>query len=98
MSKQIINNGESGLSARTKLNQNFTELYDSSSSLNVFQSSVQLLSSNWQTTYIASSSYISSIPTGTPEANALTNIIRITQNGYNNIINPSLDTLYIIVG
>lgn len=98
MSKQIINNGESGLSARTKLNQNFTELYDSSLNLNTFQTNIQSLTSNWQTTYIASSSYISSIPTNIQEANALANIIRITQNGYNNIINPSSDTLYIIVG
>lgn len=28
MAKQIINNGESGLAVRTKLNSNFTELYD----------------------------------------------------------------------
>lgn len=28
MAKQIINNSESGLSVRTKLNENFTELYD----------------------------------------------------------------------
>lgn len=27
MSKQVINNGETGLSVRTKLNENFTELY-----------------------------------------------------------------------
>ena len=28
MAKQVINNGESGLVVRTKLNENFTELYD----------------------------------------------------------------------
>ena len=28
MAKQVINNGESGLVVRTKLNDNFTELYD----------------------------------------------------------------------
>src|ERR1041385_8512720 len=28
MAKQTVNNGDSGLSARNKINENFTELYD----------------------------------------------------------------------
>jgi hypothetical protein len=55
------------------------------------------LSANWQTTFSASSAYVSSNPTGITGASALTKLIQITQAGYNSI-SPASDTLYIIVG
>jgi hypothetical protein len=59
---------------------------------------LKALSGNWQTTYLASSAYVVSDPTGITGANALTKLIQITQAGYNAIITPSSDTLYVIVG
>jgi hypothetical protein len=60
-------------------------------------STVTSLSSNWQTTFTASSAYVSSNPQGITGASALTKMIQITQAGYNSIT-PASDTLYIIVG
>ena len=53
MAKQTINNGESGLSVRNKLNSNFTELYNSVSSIsaNSLDTGVRALTSNWESTY-----------------------------------------------
>ena len=59
---------------------------------------LKALSGNWQTTYLASSAYVVSNPTGITGASALTKLIQITQAGYNAIITPSSDTLYVIVG
>jgi hypothetical protein len=59
---------------------------------------LKALSGNWQTTYLASSAYVVSDPTGITGASALTKLIQITQAGYNAIITPSSDTLYVIVG
>jgi len=59
-------------------------------------STVTSLSSNWQTTFQASSAYVSSNPTGITGASALTKLLQITQAGYN-AITPASDTLYIIV-
>ena len=55
------------------------------------------MSANWQTTFQASSAYVSSNPTGITGASALTKLLQITQAGYN-AITPASDTLYIIVG
>jgi hypothetical protein len=49
MAKEIINNGESGLSVRNKLNSNFTELYDSMGF--GVDTEVRSLTSNWETAY-----------------------------------------------
>lgn len=54
-------------------------------------------SANWETTFQASSAYVSSNPTGINGASALTKLLQITQAGYNSIT-PASDTLYIIVG
>lgn len=53
MAKQTINNGESGLSARNKLNDNFTEVYNSVSAISaaVLESDVRALTGNWQDTF-----------------------------------------------
>ena len=58
---------------------------------------VQSSSANWQTTFAASSAYVSSNPTGITGASALTKLLQITQAGYN-ALTPASDTLYIIVG
>lgn len=58
---------------------------------------LQSASASWQTTFQASSAYVSSNPTGITGASALTKLIQITQAGYNSI-SPASDTLYIIVG
>ncbi len=60
-------------------------------------STVSSLSASWQTTFVASSAYVSSNPQGITGASALTKMIQITQAGYNSIT-PASDTLYIIVG
>ena len=41
MSKQTINNGDTGLSARTAINDNFTELYDYTPQYRVFELGTQ---------------------------------------------------------
>ena len=52
MAKQTINNGESGFSVRTKLNDNFTELYNSvGSGGSGADTEVRALTSNWESTY-----------------------------------------------
>jgi hypothetical protein len=53
MAKQTINNGESGLSVRNKLNSNFTEVYDSILAISavVLDSDVRSLTGNWQDTF-----------------------------------------------
>ena len=58
---------------------------------------LQSTSASWQTTFQASSAYVSSNPSGITGASALTKLIQITQAGYNSI-SPASDTLYIIVG
>ena len=58
---------------------------------------VQSNSANWQTTFTASSAYVSSNPTGITGASALAKLLQITQAGYN-ALTPASDTLYIIVG
>ena len=58
---------------------------------------VQSSSANWQTTFAASSAYVSSNPTGITGASTLTKLLQITQAGYN-ALTPASDTLYIIVG
>ena len=58
---------------------------------------VQSYSANWQTTFAASSAYVSSNITGIGGATSLTNMMQITQAGYN-AITPAVNTLYIIVG
>ena len=59
---------------------------------------LKALSGNWQTNYLASSAYVVSDPIGITGASALTNLLQITQAGYNAITTPSSDTLYVIVG
>ena len=54
-------------------------------------------SANWQTTFQASSAYVSSNITGVASASAISNMMQITQAGYN-AITPAVNTLYIIVG
>lgn len=58
---------------------------------------VQSASANWETTFAASSAYVSSNPTGITGASALTKLLQITQAGYN-ALTPASDTLYVIVG
>ena len=54
-------------------------------------------SANWQTTFQASSAYVTSNITGIANSTAITNMMQITQAGYN-AITPVANTLYIIVG
>jgi hypothetical protein len=76
----------------------YTTVNSKSASWDSSYTTVQSNSANWQTTFAASSSYIPSIPTGLTGASQVTNIIRITQAGYNAISSPLSGTLYIIVG
>jgi len=62
-------------------------------------STVTSLSSNWQTTFQASSAYVSSNITGVTNSTAITNMMQITLAGYNALgVNVVPNTLYIIVG
>ncbi len=54
--------------------------------------------SGFLTAALAASGYVSSNITNISGATALTNLIQITQSGYNAIVNPATGTLYIIVG
>jgi hypothetical protein len=54
-------------------------------------------SANWQTTFAASSAYVSSNITGVANSTMISNMMQITQAGYN-AITPAVNTLYIIVG
>lgn len=72
-------------------------LTDVANKTNSTYTTVQSNSANWQTTFQASSAYVSSNPTGITGASALTKLLQITQAGYNTIT-PASDTLYIIVG
>ena len=58
---------------------------------------VRALTANWQSTFQASSAYVSSNITGVASASAINNMMQITQAGYN-AITPAVNTLYIIVG
>ena len=72
-------------------------LTDVVSKANSVYTTVQSSSANWQTTFAASSAYVSSNPTGITGASALTKLLQITQAGYN-ALTPASDTLYVIVG
>jgi len=72
-------------------------LTDVANKTNSTYTTVQSNSANWQTTYQASSAYVSSNITGVANSTTISNMIQITQAGYN-AINPAVNTLYIIVG
>jgi len=72
-------------------------LTDVANKTNSTYTTVQSNSASWQTTFTASSAYVSSNPTGITGASALTKLLQITQASYNSIT-PASDTLYIIVG
>ena len=60
---------------------------------------VRALTANWQTTFQASSAYVSSNITGVASASAINNMMQITLAGYNALgVNVAANTLYIIVG
>ena len=63
MAKQTINNAESGLVVRGKINDNFTELYDD----------VTTLAS------VSSTNYIESLTTSLTSASAVNNIVILSQ-------------------
>ena len=69
MAKQTINNTESGLVVRGKINDNFTELYDS----------VTTLAS------VSSTNYIESLTTSLTSASAVNNIVILSQEEYDSI-------------
>ena len=72
-------------------------LIDIANKTNSTFTTVQSNSANWQTTFQASSAYVSSNITGVASASAINNMMQITQAGYN-AITPAVNTLYIIVG
>jgi hypothetical protein len=69
MAKQTINNSETGLVIRGKINDNFTELY----------SDVTTLAS------VSSTNYIESLTTSLTSASAVNNIVILTQEEYDSI-------------
>ena len=91
MAKQTINNNEPGLSVRTKLNDNFTEVYDATTAYQSVSASFAT-----KTSVNALSSAILSNTTGVTSASAISNIIVLPQASYNAISLKSPTTLYII--
>ena len=84
------------------LSANWQETYtnfssQSANNVSVY-TSVASSSANWQTTFQASTAYIVSDTINLTEANRIINIVQITQNGYDQIVTPNDNTLYIIVG
>jgi hypothetical protein len=72
-------------------------LTDVANKANSVYTTVQSNSANWQTTFAASSAYVSSNITGVANSTMISNMMQITQAGYN-AITPAVNTLYIIVG
>jgi hypothetical protein len=72
-------------------------LTDVANKANSVHTTVQSASANWQTTFAASSAYVSSNTTGVANSTMISNMMQITQAGYN-AITPAVNTLYIIVG
>ena len=74
-----------------------TLVRSNSANWNSSYTTVQSYSANWQTTFAASSAYVSSNITGVANSTMISNMMQITQAGYN-AITPAVNTLYIIVG
>jgi anthranilate phosphoribosyltransferase len=79
MAKQTINNTESGLVVRGKINDNFTELYDD----------VTILAS------VSSTNYIESLTTSLTSASAVNNIVILSQEEYDSITPDSSTLYYV---
>jgi anthranilate phosphoribosyltransferase len=79
MAKQTINNTESGLVVRGKINDNFTELYDD----------VTTLAS------VSSTNYIESLTTSLTSASAVNNIVILSQEEYDSITPDSSTLYYV---
>ena len=122
MTTGTIANGESGLSARTKINEVITKLNGVADGATANASNAQLRDRGTHTgtqsadtitglaTVATSGDYddltnkpdlnafVESDPTGVTGADAITNIISLTQAEYNAIVSPSSTTLYVIAG
>lgn len=84
MAQQTVNNGESGVQSRTKINQNFTELYG------LTQESIQTVTSAATVTALSTNDYVNitaqaealtiANPSGTPDNFSII-VYRIEDNG-----------------
>jgi hypothetical protein len=95
MAKQTLNNLESGLVARTKINDNFTELYDSIQTVTSAATVTALSTNDYVNITAQATALLLGNPTGTPD-NFATIIYRIEDNGTARAI--SFDTQFRALG